>query len=120
MQPRACPGQVVMSLVPVADFYAEAIWYSRYDNMIGFARVRPGLRLMESDHFAVEAYALAAINFDGAGRQDNRFTEGGVGLAFKINAPLRVNLRVEAVHVSRQDQAALFDRRVRIEQEYRF
>jgi len=106
--------------VPIADFYAEAIWYSRYDNMIGFARIRPGLRLLESDHFAFEAYGLAAINFDTAGKRDNRFREIGGGIALKFYQPIRTALRAEIVNVSRSGQSSIVDRRIRLEQEFRF
>jgi len=120
MAPRECPGELVARFVPIADFYAEAIWYSRYDNMIGFARIRPGLRLLESDNFAFEAYGLAAINFDTAGKSDNRFREVGAGIALKFYQPLRTALRAEIVNVSRSGQSSIVDRRIRLEQEFRF
>ena len=88
--------------------------------MIGFARIRPGLRLLESDNFAFEAYGLAAINFDTAGKSDNRFREVGAGIALKFYQPLRTALRAEIVNVSRSGQSSIVDRRIRLEQEFRF
>lgn len=118
--PKSCTDQWHFTFTPVVDVYAEAIWYSRYQDMIAYARIRPGVRLMESRIGSLEAYALAAITRDTAGRADNRFHELGAGLAFKFLEPLRVTLRTEIVHVVRSGAGRATDGRIRLEYEVRF
>jgi hypothetical protein len=118
--PKSCTDQARLTFTPVLDVYAEAIWYSRYQDMIAYARIRPGLRLLESRIGSLEAYALAAITRDTAGRADNRFHELGAGLAFKFLEPLRLTVRTEIVHVTRSGGGRATDGRIRLEYEVRF
>ena len=118
-QEPAC-GSTAFAMTPVVDVYSEAIWYSRYENLIGFARARAGFRVLESKDFNVEIYSLAALNSDSAGRRDNRFYEVGFGMAFNLLDPLRLTIRAEGVEVKRSLGGSLFDRRLRLEQEARF
>ena len=118
--PKSCTDEARFTFTPIVDVYAEAIWYSRYQDMIAYARIRPGVRLMESRIGSLEAYALAAITRDTAGRSDNRFHELGAGLAFKFLDPLRITLRTEIVHVARSGGTRATDGRIRLEYEVRF
>ena len=118
--PKSCTDDIRLTLTLIIDIYAEAIWYSRYQDMIAYARIRPGVRLMESRIGSLEAYALAAITRDTAGRADNRFHELGAGLAFKFLEPLRITLRTELVHVARSGGGRATDGRIRLEYEVRF
>jgi hypothetical protein len=119
-EPKSCTDQLRFTMTPIMDVYAEAIWYSRYQDMVAYARIRPGLRLLESRIGSLEAYVLAAITRDTAGRADNRFHELGAGLAFKFLEPLRITLRTEIVHVARSGGARALDGRMRLEYEVRF
>lgn len=107
---------------PIADLYADGIYYSRYDgNVLFYARVRPGLRLVESDALAFDAYALGAAGFDTKGIDDNRFAELGGGAALRLFKAGGMTLRAEAVRVLRS--GALPDyttARVRVEYFGRF
>ena len=118
--PKSCANGVTFTFTPIVDVYAEAIWYSRYQDMIAYARIRPGFRLIESSIGTVEAYALAAVTRDTAGKSDNRFAELGAGLAFKLIEPLRLTLRTEWAHVMRTGGARASDARIRLEYEVRF
>lgn len=82
---------------PVADAYADIGYYSRYDNMLTSARVRPGIRLFESDTSAIDLYAIAAINWDSNGVGSNRYGELGVGVALRLFEPTRLVVRIEGV-----------------------
>ncbi len=118
--PASCTDHVRFVFTPIIDVYAETIWFSRYQDMIAYARVRPGVRVMETSFGHLEAYGLAAITRDTAGRRDNRFHELGAGIAFKFLAPLRITFRAEAVRVFQTGAGHVLDGRVRLEHEVRF
>ncbi len=82
---------------PVADVYADAGYYTRYDNFLTSARVRPGIRLFENDTSAIDLYGIAAINWDSNGIGSNRYGELGLGVAFRLFDPTRLVLRLEGV-----------------------
>ena len=84
-------------LRPVADVYADAGYYTRYDNFLTSARVRPGIRLFENDTSAIDLYGIAAINWDSNGVGSNRYGELGVGVALRLFEPTRLVVRVEGV-----------------------
>lgn len=89
---------------PIADFYAEAIYYSRYDdNILFFGRVRPGLRILESQHGALDIYVHAAAGFDTRGVIGNDYQEFGGGLAAHLFDIGGLTLRGEGVRVFRHD-----------------
>ncbi len=82
---------------PVADAYADAGYYTRYDNFLTSARVRPGLRLFETDTSAIDLYGIASANWDSRGVASNRFFELGMGVALRLYEPTRLVLRLEGV-----------------------
>lgn len=88
----------------VADAYGEAIYYSRYDdNVLFYARLRPGVRLYESEGAAIDAYALGAVGFDTKGAVGNDYQELGGGVAAHIFGAGGLTLRAEGVRVFRGD-----------------
>lgn len=87
---------------PVADVYADGIYYSRYDDNVLFTgRVRPGLRLAESTRWALDAYLHGAAGFDTKGLSDNQFEELGGGAAARLFGPAGLTFRAEGVRVFR-------------------
>ncbi len=89
---------------PIADFYAETIYYSRYDdNLLFFARARPGLRVLESEHAALDLYVHAATGFDTRGVVGNDYQELGGGIAGHLFDVGGLTLRAEGVRVFRHD-----------------
>lgn len=115
-----CTDRPRVSLRPVIDAYADFVWYSRYDNAIGFARIRPGVRLLESGTFLIDGYALVAGTTDTAGHAGNRTHDLGLGLAVTVLSPLRTTLRYEIVQAHSQARATAIDHRWRIEHQARF
>ncbi|MDP3908015.1 hypothetical protein [Novosphingobium sp.] len=107
---------------PVADVYADGIYYSRYDDNVLFtARVRPGLRLAESERWAFDAYLHGAAGFDTKGLRDNRFEELGGGAAGRLFGPAGLTFRAEGVRVYRHDGLASYTTaRIRLEHFARF
>ena len=90
-----CSSGGHFKLRPVADAYADAGYYSRYDNFLTSARVRPGLRMFETDTSAIDLYGIASVNWDSKGVASNRFFEVGMGVAFRLYEPTRLVLRLE-------------------------
>lgn len=107
---------------PVADVYADGIYYSRYDDNVLFtARVRPGLRLVESKRLAFDVFLHGAAGFDTKGLRDNRFEELGGGGVLRLIGPAGLALRGEGVRVYRHDGLASYTTaRVRMEHFARF
>ena len=93
-----CDAGKLFGIRPVADLYADAAYYSRYDNLITSGRFRPGLRVFETDTTAVDLYGIAAVNWDVDGVSSNRFAELGAGLALRLYEPWRLVLRLEGLH----------------------
>lgn len=89
--------KILGGLRPVADAYADIGYYSRYDNMLTSARVRPGIRLFENDTSAIDLYGIAAINWDSNGIGSNRYGELGLGVALRLFEPTRLVVRIEGV-----------------------
>ncbi len=88
----------------VADVYAEAIYYSRYDdNVLFYARFRPGVRVWEDQDAAVDLYLLGATGFDTRGVAGNEYQELGAGAAAHIYGFGGLTLRAEGVRVFRHD-----------------
>lgn len=117
----ACPQQAVWPFRFVADLYGEAIYFSRYDDsVIFYLRGRPGLRLMEAEQAAVDGYLHLAAGADTTNTDGNRFLEAGAGLALRVQWPLPLVLRGEAVEVMRSDIDSYFDIRTRMEYAVRF
>ena len=92
-----CSSGGHFKLRPIADAYADGGYYSRYDNFLTSARVRPGFRMFESDISAIDLYGIASANWDSRGVASNRFFELGMGVAFRLYEPIRLVLRLEGV-----------------------
>jgi hypothetical protein len=98
-----CAGQE-RALRAVGDVYADAVYHSRYNDAVLFnVRVRPGLRLAESDGAALDAYALLAGGTDTRRSAQNRYGELGTGLAVTVFEPWRLTVRAEWVRVLRHE-----------------
>lgn len=107
---------------PVADVYADGIYYTRYDgNVLFFGRFRPGLRLFETATYAIDSYVNLAISSDTQNAAGNRYQEIGAGVAFRLYDPIRINLRAEFVRIVRQQGLNSYNTfRVRLEHQSRF
>lgn len=107
---------------PIADLYVDGIYYSRYDdNVLFYARVRPGLRLADSSGLAADAYLLAAIGRDTKDRAGNAYEELGAGAALHFFRPGTLSLRAEGVRAFRHDGLDSYTTvRVRLEHFARF
>jgi hypothetical protein len=115
-----CTSSLQMSMRLVFDAYADFVWYNRYNNAIGFARIRPGMRLLESTELMFDGYALLSGTIDSAGHADNRTHDIGVGIALTFFTPLRTTLRYEVVQAHSQARPTAIDQRWRIEHQARF
>lgn len=105
----------------IADIYADAVGFTRYENdVIAYARFRPGYRFYENADYAAEVYAMGAGATDTQNNPDNRFLEGGFGLALRAFSVAPVTLRSELVYVSRDNGNRYWDTRVRLETGFRF
>lgn len=106
----------------VIDFYADTIYYSRYSgNWISYARFRPGYRIHENDFCATDVYIHTAISHDSRNVIDNRFHELGIGAAYRLYSPLRLNIRLVGMHVQPKVGLPSYDTlKVIIEHESRF
>lgn len=105
----------------IADFYADAVGFTRYENdVIAYARFRPGYRFFENADYAADIYAMGAGAIDTQNNPDNRFVEGGAGIALRAFTIVPVTLRSELVYVSRDNGNRYWDTRVRVETGFRF
>jgi tetratricopeptide (TPR) repeat protein len=107
---------------PVADFYADGIYFSRYDdNVLFFFRARPGLRLSETENHAIDLYLHGAAGFDTSGVNYNNFEELGAGIGLKFYKPAGLTIRGEGVRVFRHDGLSSYSTfRIRLEHQIRF
>ena len=105
---------------PIADIYADGVYYTRYQNFIAYARVRPGLRLVETPDFAIDGYALIAATTDTKGLAENRQLETGGGVGLRIYPLYGLTLRAEGVQVFRLRNSGYTDFRFRVEHTLRF
>lgn len=105
----------------IADLYADAVAFSRYNNdVIAFARLRPGFRFFENVDYASEVYGMVSGATDTQNNPDNRFVEGGFGLALRAYSVVPVTFRSELVYVSRDNGQQYWDTRFRVETGFRF
>ena len=105
----------------IADVYGEAIYYSRYDNNVLFyARARPGMRMFETPAWGVDGYLLGAISSDLKNNKDDRFNEYGTGIALHAYDPFRWTARAEWVDVNRSQAEDYSNFRFRLEYQTRF
>ena len=105
----------------VADFYGDAVYYTRYDhNVLIYARARPGLRFYETPEWAVDGYLIGAVNTDVRNDKDNRYEEIGGGFALHAYDPMRWTARVELIDARKHQGPSFSDFRFRIEYQVRF
>jgi hypothetical protein len=105
---------------PIFDVYADGVYFTRYQNFISYARLRPGLRLFERPELAVDGYGLFAGTIDTKSLADNRQLEVGGGVALRLYDLMGLTLRAEGVQVFRVRAAGYTDFRFRIEHTIRF
>lgn len=115
-----CPVTTSFPFRPIFDVYADGVYYTRYQNFIAYARVRPGLRLVETPDLALDLYALVAGTTDTKGLADNRQLETGGGVALRLYDLYGLTLRAEGVQVFRLRNSGYTDFRLRIEHTIRF
>jgi hypothetical protein len=116
----ACPLRVTFPFRPIFDFYADGVYFTRYQNFISYARARPGVRFVETPDISLDAYALVAATTDTKGLVDNRQLETGGGLALRLYPLYGLTLRAEGVQVFRLRNSGYTDFRFRIEHTIRF
>ena len=105
----------------VADFYADAVYYTRYDhNVLIYARARPGLRFYETPTWAVDGYLVGAVNTDARNDKDNRYEELGGGFALHAYDPMRWTARAELIDDRKHQGSSYTDFRLRFEYQMRF
>ena len=118
---KPCAPGVSLPFRFVADFYSDAVYFSRYDdNAIFYMRGRPGLRLVEAEKLALDGYLHLAAGTDARNVDGNRFLEGGVGMALRLAGGVPFTLRSEFVDVTRTDNVSYYDMRLRAEYVTRF
>lgn len=80
-------------------FFADAAistgYYSRYDNVIGYAQGRAGLRLIEYGASALDAYLRMDISADSRHSYYNNIAEAGAGVRFIPDHRYGVNVLLE-------------------------
>lgn len=104
----------------VADVYGDLVYYTRYGDLIGSLRLRPGLRVLESEDAAVDGYALLAGGADSQALSGNRYREAGLGMVLRVFDTVPMAVRGEAVEVWRSDEPRFSDMRLRLEYSRRF
>ncbi len=104
----------------IADLYGDAIYYTRYSNMIAFGRFRPGYRFYNSLDKAAEVYLLTQASWDAEDVIGNRYLDVGVGGAFHLYDSIPLTFRAEAVQREIIGSANYTDFRFRIEYGARF
>lgn len=116
----ACPLRTSFPFRPLFDIYGDGVYFTRYQNFIAYARMRPGLRLFERPEVALDAYALIAGTIDSKSLADNRQLEVGGGVALRLYELMGLTLRAEGVQVFRVRASGYTDFRFRIEHTIRF
>jgi len=76
------PRTLKVSWKPWADAYTSAGYYSRYENIIGYAMVRGGVRLLEAGYSEMDLYVRGNLAWDTERIFYNNVAEGGLGLRF--------------------------------------
>lgn len=104
----------------IADFYGDAIYYTRYSNMIAFGRFRPGYRFYDSLNKAAEVYLLTQASWDTEDVIGNRYLDLGVGSAFRLYSQIPLTFRAEVVQREIIGSTDYTDFRFRIEYGARF
>jgi len=92
--PFTCPTKTTYPFVWVGDFYADIGYYSRFDrNVIGYLRLRDGLRVWEHTTSALNVYLQAFGVVDSNDDFFNNVAEWGPALAFIPTHRLHLTLR---------------------------
>lgn len=83
---------------PMGDINMDVAYYSRYDNnIIGFARGRLGMRVVNSPSSYADLYALGSVSFDAKGEYYNNNLVGGVGIAWRPDRFTPLTLHAEYI-----------------------
>lgn len=120
MRPPCPPHADPFPFRLVADVYADAVYYTRYDNFFLYGRFRPGIRVYETLSLSTDVYGLAAATTDSRGIAGNTQYDLGGGIVFRFHELLGLTLRAEGVRVLRPNGKDYTDFRVRLEHTLRF
>ncbi len=117
----ACPRGVTFPFRFVADLYADANFFTRFDdNFIATVRARPGIRVMETAFSNIDLYVLVFGSVDSDRLDFNNVIELGPGVAFTPRTDLNLRLRVEGVYRMFINGERDWDPRIRLEVFFRF
>lgn len=87
-----------MPLKWVGSLYADAIYYSRYQNTISDSRLREGLRLFQVQTSTVDLYLTGHMVLDTRHEFYNNFIEYGPGIAITPSNRYANTIRLESLH----------------------
>jgi tetratricopeptide (TPR) repeat protein len=115
-----CPSGVTMPMRPVLEVYGSSFYFSRYENVISFLRVRPGLRVLETARLSLDANLHVGGSVDTVGEDFNNLFELGGGAILTPDRRFGLRIGFETVH--RQFKGGTHDvvTRVRVEYGARF
>jgi tetratricopeptide (TPR) repeat protein len=115
-----CPASLSVPLRPVFEAYGASIYFSRYDNLISSARLRPGLRILESARMSLDANLHLAGIVDTEGEDFNNLFEIGGGVILTPDRRLGLRLGIETVQRRFRDGDHDVVTRIRVEYAARF
>jgi tetratricopeptide (TPR) repeat protein len=115
-----CPDDVTFPFRPVLEVYGASVYFTRYSNLISYARLRPGLRALESARTSIDVYLHLFGVFDTAGEVYNNEFEIGPGLMVTPDRHLSLRVGAEVVRRQFKDGSHDVSGRVRIEYAVRF
>ena len=81
----------------VNDSYADASYYSRYEDGILYAQLRPGVRVARGPDAALDVVSRVFLAADTRGDFYNNLAEGGGGLRLATRPSIGVSVYAEAV-----------------------
>ena len=117
----ACPRGVTFPFRFVADLYADANFFTRFDdNFIATVRARPGIRVMEMAFSNIDLYVLVFGSVDSDRLDFNNVIEVGPGMVYTPRTDLNLRLRVEGVYRMFINGERDWDPRLRLEVFFRF
>ena len=105
-----------MPMRPVLEVYGSSFYFSRYENVISFLRVRPGLRVLETARLSLDANLHVGGSADTVGEDFNNLFELGGGAI--LTPDRRFGLRIGFETVYRQFKGGTHDVVTRVRLEY--
>ncbi len=92
-----CPPSLSVPLRPVLEVYGASIYFSRYENLITSLRLRPGIRVLETERLSLDANLHLAGIVDTERLDFNNVFEFGGGVILTPDRRLGIRLAVETV-----------------------